>query len=73
MADNNAFCAVDHEGALLCHEGEVTHEDFLFLDLASFLVDQAHPYPQRSSISSVPFFTFFHSIFWFSKTEIDEF
>ncbi len=43
LADDHPLGAVDHEGALLGHGREVTHEDLLLLDLldlAAFLGDQ---------------------------------
>ncbi len=40
LADHHPLGAVDHEGALVGHHGEVAHEDLLFLDLAGLLVDE---------------------------------
>ncbi len=40
LADHHALGAVDDEGAMLGHHGEVPHEDLLLLDLAGGLVDE---------------------------------
>ena len=41
LGDDDALGAVDDEGATVGHQGEVTHEDELLLDLARLLVDEA--------------------------------
>ena len=40
LGDHDTLGAVDDEGALVGHHGEVAHEDLLLLDLAGHLVDE---------------------------------
>ena len=40
LADDRTLCTVDHKGAGVGHQGEVTHEDLLILHLAGLLVQQ---------------------------------
>ena len=40
LADDRTLCTVDHKGAGVGHQGEVTHEDLLVLHLAGLLVQQ---------------------------------
>ena len=44
LRDHDALRAVVDERALLRHYGEISHKDFLLLDLASLLVDEAYLY-----------------------------
>jgi hypothetical protein len=56
LADDDPLGPVDHEGALLGHRGEISHEDFLFLDLldlAPLLGDQADLDLEGTSVGRV--------------------
>ena len=44
------------------HEGEIAHEDFLFLDLLRLLVPQADLDLQRRGVGSVPGFAFLYVV-----------
>ena len=50
---DRAFCTVDDEGSGVGHLREITHEDFLLLDLAGLLVAQTHADLQRSCIRCI--------------------
>ena len=50
---DRAFCTVDDEGSSVGHLREITHEDFLLLDLAGLLVAQTHADLQRSCIRCI--------------------
>ena len=54
LGDNDAFRAVDDEGAAVGHHGEIAHEDFLFLDFVGLGVAQAHPHLDGLGVGSVP-------------------
>ena len=41
LANDDALSAVDDEGALFGHQGEIAHEDILLDDLAGFFIGQA--------------------------------
>ena len=53
LGDDDTLCAVDNEGSALGHQGEVAHEDLLFLDLVRLLVAQAHLHLDGSGIGGV--------------------
>ena len=53
LGDDHPLGAVDDEGALLGHHGEVAHEDVLLADLARFAVDEPDGYEQRRSVGLV--------------------
>ena len=50
LGDNNALGSVDDEGSLFGHQGEVTHEDGLGLDLTGLVVHELGLDIQRSSV-----------------------
>ena len=57
LGDDNPLGAVDDEGAVFRHQGNLPHVDFLLLDVLDGLVgrvlvvdDQAHLDPQRAGI-----------------------
>ncbi len=50
LADNHAFRAVDDKGAMLGHQGKVTHEDLAFLDFSGLLVLEPDKDLQRRRI-----------------------
>ena len=53
LADDDALGAVDDEGALLGHHGEVAHEHELLLDLAGLRVGEADVGQQRGLVGHV--------------------
>ena len=55
--------AVVDKGSLVCHHGEISHENFLFLYLAGLLVDQPDLDPQSGSVGSIPFLALFLVVF----------
>src|ERR1019366_4601032 len=59
LAHHDTLGAVDDEGALLGHDGEVAHEDRLFLDLSGFGVQEACAYENRLGISGGALATLF--------------
>ncbi len=64
LADDYTLSTVDYEGSVLCHQGQVTHEDLLLLDLSViFLVIQADSDSERSCIGAVSLFALFDRIF----------
>ena len=64
LADDNTLSTVDHKRSVLCHQGQVTHEDLLLLDLpVIFLIIQADSDFERSRISTVSLFALFDRIF----------
>ena len=65
LGNDNTFCAVDHKGAGRCHQREITHEDFRFLDLARFLVEKACSDAQGCRIGSIALFAFRYRVIGF--------
>ena len=55
LRHDDALGAVDDEGALVGHLGEVPHEDRLLLDLTGVLVDERGPHEDRGRVRHVPF------------------
>ncbi len=53
LRDDDTLGAVDDEGAAVGHDREITHEDFLFLDLHGLLVGQADTDLERGGIRGV--------------------
>ncbi|CDB30393.1 uncharacterized protein BN490_01581 [Firmicutes bacterium CAG:137] len=62
LGDDNTLAAVDDEGAAVCHNGEVPHEDLLLLDLVGLRVAQAHPNLDGASVGGIPLHALLHSI-----------
>ncbi len=62
LGNDHALRAVHDEGAAVRHQGEVAHEDFRFLDLAAFLVQQAGRHAQRGRIGGVAGLAFLHAV-----------
>ena len=62
LADDNALGAVDDEGALLGHQREIAHEDFLLLHLARLSVYQANHHAKGSGIVYVPLLAFGNAV-----------
>ncbi|MNO99550.1 hypothetical protein D3C76_913230 [compost metagenome] len=72
LADDNTLGPVDNKRACFGHEREITHENFLFLHLSGFLVDQANLDPQGCRIGYVPFLRVVHCVFRFPKAVVDK-
>ncbi|MNS41856.1 hypothetical protein D3C72_742210 [compost metagenome] len=53
LGHDDAIGAIDDEGAVVRHHGQVAHEDFLLLDLAGLLVDQADGDAQGTRVGGV--------------------
>ena len=74
LADDNTFCTVDDEGTCFCHQREITHKDFLFLQFVQFSVIQSCFYFQCCRIGGITFLTFFNGEFGFGiQCKINEF
>ena len=65
LGHHHPLGAVNDKGAAVGHLGEIPHKDLLLLDLAGFLVAQAHPHFNRRRIGGVPLLAFLHRIFRF--------
>ncbi|CDC29576.1 uncharacterized protein BN792_01787 [Faecalibacterium sp. CAG:82] len=53
LADDGTLSTVDHKGARIGHQREITHENFLVLDLAGLLVQQTGGNAQGGSVGHV--------------------
>ena len=75
LADDDAFRAVDDEGAMFGHQREIAHENLGFLDFTGLLVLQAHGYLERGGEGQVPLAAPFHTVLRFVRFQlvIDEF
>ena len=62
LADDSALCTIDHKGARIGHQREVTHEDLLIFDLAGLLIQQTSRDTQRGSVGHVPLFALLDGI-----------
>ena len=62
LGNDNTLGAVDDKGTGLSHQGEVTHEDLLLLDLLGLLVAQADADFQRRGIGGVAHFALLHTV-----------
>ncbi|CAB4793667.1 unannotated protein [freshwater metagenome] len=62
LRHNNTLGAVDHEGALVGHQWEVTHEDGLALDFTSFVVGEFSSNEQRRCECQVLLLAFFDRV-----------
>jgi len=69
LADNNALRAINNEGAVVGHQGEVTHEDVLRGYLTSLAVDEAGTNPQRRSIGHVSIPALGLGVLWLTEPE----
>jgi len=54
LRHNDTLGAVDHEGALLGHHGEIAHEDGLLFDLTGMGVHKARPHERWAQSRSCP-------------------
>ncbi len=74
LADDNTFRAIDDEGACFRHQGEIAHEDFLFLQFVQLPVVKPRLYLQGSRICRITFLTFLNGVLWFGiQRKINEF
>ena len=73
LRDDDALGAVDDEGALRGHHGEIAHEDFLLLDLARQTVDEADLGIQRSLIRAIALAAFLHRVLGLAEVVVAEF
>jgi hypothetical protein len=62
LRDDDALGAVDDEGALVGHHGEVAHEDGLGLDLAGGVVRELRRDEQRSRVGHVLVLALLHGV-----------
>src|SRR5699024_3169695 len=60
-------CSSDLESTCICHQREVTHEHFLFLDLSGLLDDKTHFNTQRCRICCIVVLCFILIIFRFTQ------
>ncbi len=63
LAYDNALRTVDHKGACLCHERQITHKDLMLGNLVLFFVNQTNLHLERGCVSGVSLFTFLNRIF----------
>ena len=73
LGNHNTLRAIDDEGAGLGHEGEVPHEDLLFLDDVGLFVAQAHRNLQGRGVVDVPGLALLHVVLGrLVHAEVDE-
>ena len=70
LAHDDAFRAVDDEGALFGHKREIAHEHRLLLHFSGFLIYKAHGDAQGRGIVNIPLLTFFHGVFRVIKVDV---
>ncbi len=56
LTNDDSLSPVDDESACFGHQREISHEDFLLLDLAGIVVDQPHLHLERSRVRHIPLF-----------------
>ena len=62
LADDDTLSAVDHKGSGFGHEGQVSHEYLLQVDLAGLVVAKPYIYFKRSRVSCISLLTLFDRI-----------
>ena len=62
LRDNDTLGTVDDKGTGLGHDGEVSHEDLLLIDLAVLLVAQLHLHLDGGGIGAVPGLALLHVV-----------
>ena len=62
LGDDDTLAAVDDEGAAVCHNGEIPHENFLLLDLVGLGVAQTDPDLNGPGVSGVPLHALLHGV-----------
>ena len=65
LGNNHAFRSVDDEGPAGGHQGKISHEDFLLLDLLRLLVSQADTDLERGGVCGVPGLALFLGVLGF--------
>ena len=65
LADDDAFRAINNEGTMFGHQGEVAHEHVGFLDFSGFTVLQSDKNFQRSCVGQIPLPAAGYGIFGF--------
>ncbi len=72
LADHNTLRTIIDNGAILSHERKISHEDFLFLDLASLFIHQSHFDPERCRISRILLLGLIDSVLGFTKLMLEK-
>ena len=75
LAHDHALRAVDHERALVGHEREVAHEDFLVgdtLDFARLRRDETYADAQRRAVGHVAFAAFLNRVLGLAEAVVAE-
>ena len=62
LRDNDALGTIDDKRAALCHNREISHKDFLFLDFFRLLVAQPDPNLQGACIGGIAGLAFLFGI-----------
>ena len=62
LADNNTLGAVVDKGACVCHQGKISHENLLLLQVARLFVQQTSTHTQRRGIGGVALFALFDAV-----------
>ena len=57
LADDDTLRSIDHEGARLGHQREISHKNFMFVDLVCLFIMKADLHFQRSCVCGVPLLT----------------
>ncbi len=75
LAYNDTLCPIDHKGSGLCHQRQISHKDFMLVDLVCFFIVETNLYFQRSSISSISLFAFLDGSFhvFLAQSKINKF
>ena len=75
LADDDTLCPVNDKSSSLSHQREISHEDFMFIDLISLLIMEPYPDFQGCRISRVSFFALIDRIFhiFFAKCKVHKF
>ena len=62
LADDNTFCAIDHECTCLRHQRQVTHENLVFIDFICLFIIKTYFYLQGSCECRISFLAFFDGV-----------
>ena len=65
LGDDDTLGTIDDEGAGIGHQGEISHVDVGFLDLASDLVDEPRTHAQGGGIVYIPLLALQQGVLWF--------
>jgi len=69
LADNNTLSTVNHKGTGICHQGQIAHENLVFIHFIFIFIVQSYLYLKWCSVSCVPFFTLFDGILYIILTQ----